>query len=58
MIGTLEIIIILLGFIGVPFVCWIFCLWVDYSMNYIERACTKASESHHEWERRQKRKRK
>lgn len=50
MITTLEIIIILFGFIVVPLVCWVFCLWMDYSMNYIERACTKANKSHHEWE--------
>jgi hypothetical protein len=54
MIGTLEIIIILLGFIVVPLVCWVFCLWMDYSMNYIERACTKANKNHNEWERRKR----
>lgn len=54
MIGTLEIIIILFGFIGVPLICWIFCLWIDYSMNYIERACTKANKSHNEWENRRR----
>jgi len=58
MIGTLEIIIIFLGLVGVPLACGIFCLWFDHSMNYIDRACKKASESHHKWERRQERKRK
>ena len=58
MIGKLEIVIILLGFIGVPLACGIFCLWVDYSMNHIDRAFKKAIQNHHKWERRQERKRK
>lgn len=58
MIGTLEIVIILLGFIGVPLACGIFCLWFDYSMNHIDRAFKKAIQNHHKWERRQERKRK
>lgn len=58
MIGILEIVIILLGFIGVSLACGIFCLWVDYFMNHIDRAFKKAIQNHHKWERKQERKRK
>ena len=57
MIGTLEIIIILFGFIGFPLILWLICLWFDYSMNYIERACRKANRNHCEWDGKKRRKR-
>jgi len=44
MIGTLEIIIILLGLVGFPLACGIFCLWFDYSNDYIN----------YEWEQRKR----
>ena len=44
MIGTLEIIIILLGLVGFPLACGIFCLWFDYSNDYID----------YEWEQRKR----
>jgi hypothetical protein len=58
MIGTLEIIIILLGFIGFPLILWLICFWVDHSDDYIGRACRKANRNHYEWEKEQRRKRK
>jgi len=56
MIGKLEIAIIVLGFVGFPLVCWLLCLWFDYSNDYIGRACRKANRKHYEWEQRQRRK--
>ena len=58
MIGTLEIIIILFGFIGFPLILWLICFWVDHSDDYVVRACRKANQRHYEWEQRQKRNRK
>ncbi len=49
MIGTLEIIIILFGFIGFPLILWLICFWVDHSNDYVGRACRKANRNHREW---------
>jgi len=38
MMGKLEIIIILFGFIGFPLILWLICFWVDHSDDYVVRA--------------------
>jgi hypothetical protein len=58
MIGTLEIIIILFGFIGFPLILWLICFWVDHSDDYVGRACRRANQKHYEQEQEQRRKRK
>ena len=54
----MALVIIVLGFIGFPIACGLFCLWVDHSNDYVARACRKANRKHYEWEQRQKRRRK
>ena len=56
MIGTLEIIMILFGFIGFPLMLWLICLWADHSDDYVGRACRRANQKHYEWEQNQRKK--
>ena len=53
----LAMMMIALGFIGVPLTCWLFCLWVDYSYNDVARRCRRANRRYFKWEQEQKRKR-
>lgn len=53
----LGLLIIALGFIGVPLACWWLCWWADHSDDYVARRCRKANRRYYEWEQRQKRRR-
>ena len=53
----LAMMMIVLGFIGVPLACWLFCLWVDYSDDYVAKRCRKANRDYFKSERQQKRRR-
>ena len=46
-----------LGFIGFPLACWLFCLWFDYSDDYVAKRCRKANRDYFKSERQQKRRR-
>jgi len=52
----LAMIMMVLGFIGFPLACWLFCLWADRSNDYVGRACRKANRKHYEWEQKKRRK--
>lgn len=47
-----------MGFIGFPLACWLFCLWIDHSYDYIFRKYREANRKYDDWEQRQRRKRK
>ena len=53
----IALIMIALGFIGVPLACWLLCLWADYQQDDVGRACRRADRKYYEWEQRQRRKR-
>ena len=53
----LAMIMIAVGFIGVPLACWLFCLWFDYSDDYVAKRCRKANRDYFKSERQQKRRR-
>ena len=52
----LAMMMIAFGFIGVPLLCWILCLWVDYQADEVGRRCRKKNREYFEWEQKQKRK--
>ena len=52
----LAMMMIAFGFIGVPLLCWILCLWVDYQADAVGRRCRKKNREYFEWEQKQKRK--
>ena len=54
----LAMIMVALGFIGVPLACWLLCLWADYRQDDIGRACRRANREYFKWEQRQRRKKK
>ena len=54
----LAMMMIVVGFVGFPLACWLFCLWVDYSDGEVARRCRRANRRYFEWEQEQKRRRK
>ena len=54
----LAMMMIVVGFVGFPLVCWLFCLWVDYSDGEVARRCRRANRRYFKWEQEQKRRRK
>ena len=53
----LAMMMIVVGFVGFPLACWLFCLWVDYSDGEVARRCRRANRRYFKWEQEQKRKR-
>ena len=53
----LGLLIIALGFVGVPLVCWLLCWWADHYDDYVARRCREANRRYYEWEQRQKKRR-
>ena len=54
----LAMMMIVVGFVGFPLACWLFCLWVDYSDGEVARRCRRANRRYFKWEQEQKRRRK
>ena len=54
----LAMMMIVVGFVGFPLACWLFCLWIDHSDDYIFRKYREANRKYADWEQRQRRKRK
>lgn len=53
----LALIMIALGFIGVPLACWLLCWWADHSDDYVARRCREANRRYFKWEQEQRRRR-
>ena len=53
----LAMMMIVVGFVGFPLACWLFCLWVDYSDGEVARRCRRANRRYFKWEQEQKRRR-
>ena len=51
----LAMMMIVVGFVGFPLACWLFCLWVDYSDGEVARRCRRANRRYFKWEQEQKR---
>ena len=50
----LAMMMIVVGFVGFPLACWLFCLWVDYSDGEVARRCRRANRRYFKWEQEQK----
>ena len=53
----LAMMMIVVGFVGFPLACWLFCLWVDYSDGEVARRCRRANRRYFKWEQEQRRRR-
>lgn len=54
----LALMLMILGLVVFPLLCWLFCLWVDYEADDVRRRCRRKNREYFEWEQRQKRRRK
>lgn len=52
----LALMLMVLGLVVFPLLCWLFCVWVDYEKDEVARRCRRKNREYFEWEQRQKRK--
>ena len=48
---TLELWIAVVGLLGLPICCGIFCLWFDYNERWVQRICQKKTREYMQKER-------